>query len=93
MNTASGSENIIITVVNNEEKAVKLLKEIPGIGKVKFENKTITINYNGSDEDCAALLKTMIMNDIPIISFNKEVSSLEDLFIKITDKNELKEAL
>lgn len=93
MSTVSGNENIVITVVNNEEKAVKLLKEIPNIGKVKFENKTITITFNGNDEECATLLKMLIMNDIPIISFNKEVSSLEDLFIKITDKSELKEAL
>lgn len=93
MNTATGNEHIIITVMNQEEKAVKLLREIPSVGKVKFEDKTITITFNGSDEECASLLKRLIMNDIPIISFNKEVSSLEDLFIKITDKNELKEAL
>ncbi|BCZ48502.1 ABC transporter [Clostridium gelidum] len=93
MNTATGNENIIITVMNKEEKAVKLLKEMPKVGKVKFENKIITITFNGNEEECVGLLKTMIMNDIPIISFNKEVSSLEDLFIKITDKNELKEAL
>lgn len=93
MNTATGSEHIVITVVNNEERAVKLLREIPKVGKVKFENKTITITFNGNEEECASLLKRLIMNDIPIISFNKEVSSLEDLFIKITDKNELKEAL
>ena len=93
MNTATGSENIIITVINKEENAVKLLREMPKVGKVKFENKTITIAFNGNEEECASLLKTMIINDIPIVSFNKEVSSLEDLFIKITDKNELKEAL
>ena len=93
MNTASGNEHIVITVLNNEEKAVKLLREIPSVGKVEFENKTITISFNGSEEECASLLKTLIMNDIPITSFNKEVSSLEDLFIQITEKNELKEAL
>jgi ABC-2 type transport system ATP-binding protein len=93
MNTATGNENIIITVIKEEEKAIKLLREMPKVGKVKFENKTITITFNGNEAECVSLLKTMILNDIPIISFNKEVSSLEDLFIKITDKNELKEAL
>ncbi|EKQ51412.1 MULTISPECIES: ABC transporter ATP-binding protein [unclassified Clostridium] len=93
MNAASGNENIIINVLNNEEKAVKLLKEMPKVGKVKFENNEINITFSGNEEDSANLLKTLIMNDIPVISFNKETSSLEELFIKITDKNELKEAL
>lgn len=37
------------------------------------------------------LLKNLVINDIPIVSFNREMKSLEDIFIKITDKNELKE--
>lgn len=93
MNKVTENENITLTVINNEEKAVKLLMENTNVGKVKFENKKITITFNGSEEESASLLKTLIMNEIPISSFNKEVSSLEDLFMKITNKIELKEEL
>ena len=35
--------------------------------------------------------KEVVIQNIPIVSFNREASSLEDIFIKITEKEELKE--
>ena len=91
MTQVSGNHPIAISVLDKAEEAIKVLKELPKVGKVKFENNKITAGFNGSEEDCAVLLKTLIGRDIPIISFNRESTSLEDIFIKITDKEALKE--
>lgn len=91
MTQVSGNHPIAISVLDKAEEAIKVLKELPKVGKVKFENNKITAGFNGNEEDCAVLLKTLISKDIPIISFNRESTSLEDIFIKITDKEALKE--
>lgn len=91
MTVASGNHPIAISVLDKTEEAIKLLKEIPKVGKVKLENNKITADFNGSEEECVVLLKTLISRDVPVISFNRESTSLEDIFIKITDKEALKE--
>ena len=91
MTAVSGNHPIGITVLDKVEEAIKILKEIPKVGKVKFENNKITAAFNGNEEECVILLKMLINNEIPIISFNRESTSLEDIFIKITDKEALKE--
>lgn len=91
MTQVSGNHPIAISVLDKTEEAIKILKEIPKIGKIKFENNKITAGFNGNEEECAVLLKTLISRDVPVISFNRESTSLEDIFIKITDKEALKE--
>lgn len=91
MTQASGNHPIAISVLDKVEEAIKILKEIPKIGKVKFENNKITAGFNGNEEECAVLLKTLVNREIPVISFNRESTSLEDIFIKITDKEAIKE--
>lgn len=92
MTEVSGNHPIVIAVTDKIQETIKLLKEIPNVGKVKVDSNKITANFNGNDVDCVNLLKNLVTRDIPIISFNREVKSLEDIFIKITDKSELKEA-
>lgn len=91
MTQVSGNHPIAISVLDKTEEAIKILKEIPKIGKIKFENNKITAGFNGNEEECAVLLKTLISRDVPVISFKRESTSLEDIFIKITDKEALKE--
>ncbi|WP_026885429.1 ABC transporter ATP-binding protein [Clostridium beijerinckii] len=91
MSAVSGNHPIIITVTEKTQEAIKLLKEIPSVGRVKAEDNRISVNFSGNDEECVGLLKNLVINNIPIISFNREMSSLEDIFIKITDRSELKE--
>lgn len=90
MTQVSGNHPIAISVLDKTEEAIKILKEIPKVGKVKFDNNKITAGFNGSEEECVVLLKTLISRDVPVISFNRESTSLEDIFIKITDKEALK---
>jgi len=72
MTQVIGNHPIAISVLDKTEEAIKILKEIPKIGKVKFENKKITAGFNGNEEECVVLLKTLISRYVPVISFNRE---------------------
>ncbi len=93
MDRISGTHPVAITVLNKQEDAVKILKENSNVGKINIDENKITAAFSGDDNECSELLKKLVMQDIPIASFNREVSSLEDIFMKITEKEELKEEL
>ena len=86
-----GTHPIVITVLNKQEDAIKILKENTNVGKIDINENKITAAFNGDDNECSELLKKLVIQNIPIVSFNREASSLEDIFIKITEKEELKE--
>ena len=54
--------NIVFTVLNKEEEAIKLLKELPYVNNIKVDEKKITANVTGNDEDLCNLLKYLILN-------------------------------
>lgn len=87
----SQSGLIKIKVAGKEEEAVKILMEIPEVGEISTVAGIIEIKVNGKEETYAKILKTLVTNEIPVISFHPEESSLETVFMKLTeggDKNE-----
>lgn len=93
MGRMNGNNSIAIQILSKGEQAVTLLKEIPEVGNVNFDSNRITIDFKGKDDDCAGVLKKLILNDIPVVSFSREEGSLEDIFIKITGNEETKEVV
>lgn len=91
MDKISGSHPVVIAVLNKQEDAVKILKENMNIGNININENKITAAFNGDDNECSELLKMLVMQNIPVASFNREASTLEDIFIKITEKEDLKE--
>ena len=86
MNRVSGNYPIVINILNSAEKAVKILKENPKIEKVNYEENKVIVYFNGNDEETVEVLKSLVVNDVPVISFNKQQHSLEDVFMKITNE-------
>lgn len=89
MNSALGNDSISIRVLDKVEETVRILKEVPNIIKVSFEENNIKTNFNGSQEDIAMILKRLVNENIPVIGFEKSTRNLEDVFIKITEKEEV----
>lgn len=83
----SGNTPININVLDKIEEAVKVLKEIPYIGKTKINGNSIDCYFKGSDEEIAKILKTLIKNNIPVVTLNKSIGNLEDIFMKITEES------
>ena len=93
MSKISGNHPINISVLEKANEAVKILKENVNIGEISCNENRITAAFNGDEKEASKLLKKLIIEDIPIISFNRESSSLEEIFMKITENEQLKEEL
>ena len=88
MEEAKGNNPLFITVIDGVEEAIKVLKEIPTIGKVTFDKNKITASLSGNEAEAAEVLRTLINRNIKVTSFNKSEGNLEDLFIKLTENIE-----
>jgi len=75
---------IKIRLLEKVDFAVKLLKEDPLVGEVYDNEYDIEFEYNGEEKDVVQLIKKLINNEIPIISFNPEQENLEEIFMKVT---------
>lgn len=84
----SGNAPLRITVIEDCEKAMMLLKEQPNVVKVSAEENQIHCQYQGGMYEISHLIKVLVQNDIPIIGIDKEVANLEDVFMKITESDE-----
>jgi len=83
----SQSGIIRIKVAEKEEEAVKILMEIPEVKEISSVADDIEIKVNGGKDIYAMILKTLVRNDIPVISFHPEEGSLEAVFMKLTERS------
>ncbi len=72
----------------NSEKLIKLLSEKPFISEIIENTDDVEFAFDGNDKELSLLLKNIITEDIPIISFKEKEGNLEEIFIQITGGNE-----
>lgn len=83
----SGSAPINITVIEDPEKAIKVLKEIPDVKEISLDGNKITANVAGGDKEAKEILKALVTQEVSVIGFAKAVGNLEDVFIQITEED------
>ena len=72
----------------NNEKLVKLLSEKPFISEIIENTDDVEFAFDGDDRELSLLLKNIITEDIPVISFKEKEGNLEEIFMQITGGNE-----
>lgn len=82
---ASGAAPINITVMEEPEKAIQVLKQIPDVKEISLDGNKITANVAGGDKEAKEVLKALVIQDVSVIGFAKAVGNLEDVFIQITE--------
>lgn len=82
---ASGSAPITIQVMEDANKAVEIMRELPFVRTIALDENKIVANIIGGEKEAKDLLKTLVLRDIPVISFTKSVGNLEDVFMQITE--------
>lgn len=80
------SNPLIINVYGEVNKAVPILRSNKYVRTVSVDNNNIMVTFIGRKEDEANLLKELILNDVLVVSFKREQSNLESLFLKIMEK-------
>lgn len=89
MAEAGGSNVIEVNVIDNIEEASNIINSQKGIQNLKIDGKSIIANLNGGEEEAYNLLKILISNNVKVSSFRRKEGNLEDLFIQITEANEV----
>jgi ABC-2 type transport system ATP-binding protein len=82
------NKGIKIKVHNKLESAVMIMKEFPNVCDISTGENTIQAYFEGGDEDMSNMLKTLINRDIPVVSFTQLDGNLEDIFMKVTGKED-----
>jgi len=84
MQKMSQGRSVRIKVLGDLEPVVKLLKEQPDLGKISVRNDYVEADFSGDKSRLAEILKDMIKNEIPVISFTEIEGSLESVFMHLT---------
>lgn len=75
-----------VRVLDNQEEAIRILKEDPHTRRVSVREDYLVADYTGDDMDTARLLQRLMVQDILIESYYKEKGNLESLFLELTSE-------
>ncbi|MEI7832139.1 MAG: ABC transporter ATP-binding protein [bacterium] len=76
-------KHYLVEVLGEEERCAVLLASDIRLSKIEQQGKSFAFNFDGDEQQAAALLKTLTVADIPVIKFIRDVESLEDIFMQI----------
>lgn len=74
-----------IKVTDRMEEAVRLLQEQTSIGGISVAGDTVEADFKGDETVLYGILKRLVMQDIPVVSFTEEGGSLESVFMQLTE--------
>lgn len=86
MESMNRTNPIIIKCMDTKEEAIRLLKEYPDVDNISLDEDLIYVGFKGGEENEAELLKRLIDANIKVSSFTREKSSLESVFMRITEE-------
>lgn len=85
MLSIDSSNPLLITVYNNLETAVEVLRRSPLVSRLSIEKNKIAVYFTGSREEEGYLLRELVEADVLVLSFVREQSTLESLFFRLTE--------
>lgn len=88
LSTMATSNPVVILIKEHMDQAVRIIKEHPLVGRVAVKDETVKLDFKGNSEDEVTLLKTLVLQEIPVYGFRREEGNLESLFIQLTRKAE-----
>jgi ABC-2 type transport system ATP-binding protein len=85
MKKVSHSQIVRIKVLGKLEEAMRILKEYPQIDEVEaIDSNVLEIALNCEEEFMREVLKKLVNEEIPVVSFNTVDGNLEDIFMRVT---------
>ncbi len=83
LNQLSHNKKFKLKVIDKAETARRLLEENPTVSSVQAADNILKFSFSGDEGAAAELLKEMVVQDIPVLSFVEEESNLESIFMHI----------
>lgn len=85
MSKVYNTKTLRIKVLDNLEEAINILREYPSLDNIdKTSDTTVEVSLDGDEKHMSNLLKRLMENNIPVVTFNLLDGSLEDVFMRVT---------
>ncbi len=84
-----GSRRVAVTVLENCDKAIELAKAFPSVKVINVRDNTMNIEMAGNLEELAGLNAHLVNNNIKVVAFSEEKTDLEDIFMAISDQEQI----
>jgi ABC-2 type transport system ATP-binding protein len=82
----AGATKVNISVLEDCERAIILIKQFPDAKLVTVENNKITVETDKGPEGLASLNTYLVKEGIKVVGFSEKKIDLEDLFMKISSE-------
>lgn len=80
-----GSNQLIITLDDGRETAVRIANEYAGVKVNSVGEHEIKLSHTMTKQEIAKMIGIMIENDVVVTGFHKQEGNLETLFMRVTD--------
>lgn len=87
MDRISKSSPIEIKLLSGEKLAMNIFKACKNVTSISVQDKSFMLGFDGSKIEESMLLRELLYNEIPVLSFVREAGSLESFFVKMTSKS------
>ncbi len=81
-----------ITVTDKAEEAIRILKEHPSVGEIYVNGNIIEADNSADKNVLSQILKRLVLQDVPIISFTQSGGNLESIFMRLTEGSDNNDA-
>lgn len=88
LNMRGSARPLVMKFTENQERAVEILKKNDLVNNVIISENSISVLFQGGEQEEADLLAEMIQSGVMLSSFARADSDLEALFLQITSKEE-----
>lgn len=88
MRKLSKKRFINVKVLENKEKLIKILSEIPYISDITENTDDVEFAFDGGDVKLAEFLRYIVSEEVPVVSFKEKEGNLEEIFMTITGGEE-----
>jgi ABC transporter related protein len=90
MENIASSSPIEVRILNGQSVAMEVFRRNEHVTSISLIDKTFMLGFTGSRLEESRLLYELIENEVPVLSFVREVGSLESFFMQMTNKNKEK---
>lgn len=87
--TITTSNPLVIRVLEQQEEAIRILKENPHTRNISIKGNDIFLGFDGEEAEEGEMLTRLIAGGVVISSYNREEGDLETLFMKLTKGEEV----
>ena len=83
------SAPILLSVADRQEDAVRIIRELPMTQEVELlSGGKLQVSSAGGEQEDIYMLKQLVLADIPVLSFTRQESSLENIFLQVMGAEE-----